>query len=299
MHGVALRYVEAVARLGSIRSASRRLDVSASSITRQIQAVEHHFGVVLFERGASGVRTTPDGELIIGHLRRTLFDLERTRAEVARRAGQNAQQLTLATTDSVAASFLPTLVSDLFGEAFSIRLDLRIMRASDVFEAVSSRAADVGITFGQPPSASIRMEFQKSLPLGVLVSMDHPLAKHETAELGEALEYPVVSPSIPVGLFDRVNEICVREKPNFQADVTTDSMGLIKDLVKSGRFISFRTPLYAIEYKNTGSGFVWVPIKDDPFPEDPMSIITLKERAQSDVLKSFLNTAERLLESML
>ena len=59
----AFKYFEAVIELGSIRKAAERLHISASSISRQIQKLEHHYGVPLLVRQAQGVRLTPAGEL--------------------------------------------------------------------------------------------------------------------------------------------------------------------------------------------------------------------------------------------
>ncbi len=74
MHAAALRYLEEVARAGSIRQAAERLNVAASAINRQILKTVDEFGVQLFERLPRGLRLTPAGGLPVRHARPTLHD---------------------------------------------------------------------------------------------------------------------------------------------------------------------------------------------------------------------------------
>ena len=52
----ALRYLDQVARSGSIQKAAKELNVSASAIDRQILMLEQDFNVKLFERLHCGMR---------------------------------------------------------------------------------------------------------------------------------------------------------------------------------------------------------------------------------------------------
>src|SRR5687768_8646043 len=50
LHSRLLKYLDEVARLGSIRKASARLNVASSAINRQILALENELGAPIFER---------------------------------------------------------------------------------------------------------------------------------------------------------------------------------------------------------------------------------------------------------
>jgi DNA-binding transcriptional LysR family regulator len=50
LHSRMLRYLDEVARAGSIRQASLRLNVAASAINRQIMMLEAEMGGQIFER---------------------------------------------------------------------------------------------------------------------------------------------------------------------------------------------------------------------------------------------------------
>ncbi len=58
----ALRVFESSARLGAFKAAADELSVTPAAVSHQIKSLESRLGVLLFERGASGVRLTDEGE---------------------------------------------------------------------------------------------------------------------------------------------------------------------------------------------------------------------------------------------
>jgi Transcriptional regulator len=58
-----MRYVDEVARTGSIRKAADQLSVTASAVNRRIMDLEDELGTPIFERRPRGVRLTAAGEV--------------------------------------------------------------------------------------------------------------------------------------------------------------------------------------------------------------------------------------------
>ncbi len=56
-----LRYVDQVAKSGSIQRAAKELNIAASAVNRQILLLEQELGVTLFERVTRGMRLTSRG----------------------------------------------------------------------------------------------------------------------------------------------------------------------------------------------------------------------------------------------
>ena len=82
-----LRYLDEVARLGSIRKAASRLNVASSAINRQILALENEIGAPIFERMPRRLRLTSTGEVLIAHVRETLRDTSGSRRKSRRSRG--------------------------------------------------------------------------------------------------------------------------------------------------------------------------------------------------------------------
>lgn len=101
----ALRVFESAARLGTFKAAADELSVTPAAVSHRIKSLESRLGVLLFERGASGVRVTDDGERLF----RTCHDalLALSRGLDAMRPGDAAERtLVLTTTPAFAAMWL-------------------------------------------------------------------------------------------------------------------------------------------------------------------------------------------------
>ncbi len=59
LHSRMLRYLDEVARCGSIRQAAERLNVASSAINRQILALEAELGTPIFHRFAATAAARP------------------------------------------------------------------------------------------------------------------------------------------------------------------------------------------------------------------------------------------------
>ena len=97
LHARALRYLDEVARRGSIRAAAGRLNVSSSAINRQILELENSLGAQIFHRLPKRLRLTPIGELLIAHVRQTLKDFERVQLRVDDMKSARTGDVTIAT----------------------------------------------------------------------------------------------------------------------------------------------------------------------------------------------------------
>ncbi len=70
-----VRYVLALARLGSVRAAGARLGVSHSTVARRLDMLEESLGVRLFDRGPDGYTLTAAGQRILPTAERVEGDM--------------------------------------------------------------------------------------------------------------------------------------------------------------------------------------------------------------------------------
>ena len=84
---ITLKFVETVARTGSIRRAAEQLAITSTALNRRILALEEELGYPLFERLPSGVRLNTAGEVFVDFIRRQSSDFERVKSQLADLAG--------------------------------------------------------------------------------------------------------------------------------------------------------------------------------------------------------------------
>ena len=111
LHSRLLRYVDEVARSGSIRKAAERLNIAASAINRQILVLEAELGTPIFERLHKRMRLTAAGETIVSHVRNTLREHERMRLRIEELKGLRRGQVTIATMLTLASEVLPQIIA--------------------------------------------------------------------------------------------------------------------------------------------------------------------------------------------
>lgn len=93
-----------VALTGSAVGASERLGVTASSISHQLKALEHEFGVRLIENTKGRLHLTPDGAQFYEHIRRPMAEILRASDMV--RSGPGHRRVSLTLTPSFAVGWL-------------------------------------------------------------------------------------------------------------------------------------------------------------------------------------------------
>lgn len=79
----ALRAFEAAARLGSVTAAAEELCVTHGAVSRQIRALETHFGIALFEREGRGQALTHHGRKLHAGVSEAFADLRRSCSALA------------------------------------------------------------------------------------------------------------------------------------------------------------------------------------------------------------------------
>lgn len=106
-----LKYIDAVAQIGSIQGASRELGVAASAINRQILLLEDALGVKLFDRHPAGMTPSPAGEAFLVLARRWTKDVDRLVAEIKQLQGLDLGRVRIAAMDSMANGVLPRFIA--------------------------------------------------------------------------------------------------------------------------------------------------------------------------------------------
>ena len=84
---VNLKYVDEIARAGSLRRAAESLSITPSALNRRLIAIEDELNVQIFDRLPRGVRLNAAGEILIHHIRAQISDFERVQSQIADLSG--------------------------------------------------------------------------------------------------------------------------------------------------------------------------------------------------------------------
>ena len=189
-----LRYIDEVARQGSIRSAGRQLNVAPSSINRQLISLENALGVNLFERQSRRMVPTSVGELLIAYARNNSLAERRMLEELDAIKGGMVTRCTIATVAGVAGDLLAHALSRHRNANPGATFSVRVTTAERVAAAVAANEIDIGFAFDMPRLARTTVAASVQTPCGAVVAKNHPLAGHERVHLHEITRYPLLLP---------------------------------------------------------------------------------------------------------
>ena len=245
LHPKALRYLAAVAQLGSVQAAAREVSISASAIDRQIMMLEEDLGVPLFERLPRGMRLTAAGELLLALSQRWKADLNRTLSDIQQLQGVSRGQLRLAAMDSHANGFLPGFIHRVAQAHAGIVLEVDIVSTAEAVRQLCEGAVDIAAAFNVKPQREVHVVWSAELPLGCVVAIGHPLAANAEVSLKDVAAWPLAVQSHALAIrryLERRHAWLLQEA---RPPLVTNSLQLVKSLVRSGSHVALTSELDA------------------------------------------------------
>ncbi|CAG7650148.1 HTH-type transcriptional activator CmpR [Paenibacillus solanacearum] len=169
-----------VAQLQSFTRAAEKLGYAQSSVTTQIQKLEKHYGVPLFERFGKGMRLTASGEALLKITAQMLELYEESQETIGRHRGGT---LSIGTIDSLASYYLPPVIQQLRSGFPELAIRLQPGSEAQMISSVKEGELDLGLLLdNKPPDSSLRCMAMKEEPLLLITRPDHPLT--QLAEVG-------------------------------------------------------------------------------------------------------------------
>ncbi|MBM7169233.1 LysR family transcriptional regulator [Streptomyces sp. G44] len=142
----------AVSEAGSITRAAERLGYTVPALSQQLAKLEREAGAALLVRHHRGARLTGAGELLVGHARRVLDEMERARHELARLAGLSGGRLRLGTFQTAGIHLLPPVLSAFRRAHPEVGLTVTDHEPPSGVAAVAAGEVDLALTHAYEPA---------------------------------------------------------------------------------------------------------------------------------------------------
>ena len=268
---IVLRYVDQVARSGSVQGAAKELHVAASAVNRQVLGLERELGVPLFERLPRGMRPTPSGDAIVTLARRWRDDERRVAAEIRHMQGIHQGHVRIVAMDSHGTSVLPQLVARLSAGHPRIALSMELGSSDDAVAALLAGKADLAVAFNLSPRRELHTLWSEALPLGCVVAPGHALAGAASVSLQEVAAHPIALQSKGLLIRRYLDAHYSWLFNDARAGIETNSLQLVKALVRAGRHVALTSELDAAPELIDGS-LRFVPVRDKGAEPQTVSI---------------------------
>jgi DNA-binding transcriptional LysR family regulator len=242
-HILPLRYIDAVAKAGSIRKAAETLAITSTALNRRIIAMEEELGVDIFERFPRGVRLTAAGEILIHHIRNQLGDLERVKSQIADLSGERRGHVAVACSQALLPFFLPQQISTYRHSHPAVTFDVLVRDRAAAEQALIDISADLAIVFEPVRMSEFQILLTIRQPVHAVMKPDHPLADSKSVRLRDCLQFPIALPTAPYGV-RHLMELAVRKTSLYLNPVVeSDSFEFLRHYAREENILSFQLPI--------------------------------------------------------
>jgi DNA-binding transcriptional LysR family regulator len=233
-----LLYIDEISRQGSIRKAAARLNVAASSVNRQLIALENELGTKLFERLSDRMRPTAAGEMLVAYARETLKQQRLTLSRVTELKDPRFASASIATVGGLANDMLSVALTDYRRERPFARFSVSVIAAEDISREVAAGDIDVGFGFDLPDNRNLAVAAALDSECGAVMLPEHPLASRRRLRLGDLRGTSMILPQRGVTLREQFDDCCARVGLALNPILESNSFELLKHFVMLGQGIA-------------------------------------------------------------
>lgn len=242
-HQLLLRYVDTVARVGSIRKAAESLAITSTALNRRILALEEDLGVAVFERLPGGVRLSAAGEVLIQHVRGQLADMERVRSQIADLRGERRGHVTVAASQALMPFFLPEQITHYRKAHPAVSFSVLRRDRSAAEQAITDMSADLALVFEPERLLDLHVLHKVRQPVHVLMRPGHPLGAQAVVRLRDCLRYPLALPNDQTGIRFLLERAVQRSSLSLHPVVEADSFEFLRCHALAENIVAFQIPI--------------------------------------------------------
>jgi DNA-binding transcriptional LysR family regulator len=173
--------------------AARRMNLTQSALSRQIQALERALDVKLFERTTRHVSLTPGGQAFLAEAQGLLRRSEQAVSTTRRAAGRSAGALTVGFIGATCYGYLPRLVARARRELPDVSLTWRELDSAEQIVELEFGRIDLGLIRPIPEIRRVSSRCVMREPLALAIPADHPLAARRRPPLALLAGAPFIA----------------------------------------------------------------------------------------------------------
>jgi DNA-binding transcriptional LysR family regulator len=292
-----LRYVDEVARAGTIRKAAEKLNVTASALNRRIMDLEDEVGAKLFERKPQGVRLTSAGELFVQHAREELAEVVRLRSSIEDLRGLRRGTVRIACSQALAFDFIPKAMARFRKRYPLVTFAVTVLDHDRAMAALSDYEVDLVLVYRPTFLANFQPVMKLQQRLVAMMAPDHPLATKSPLRLRDCARHPAALADRSIAGRTLLDEFSARTGQQFSIAIESNSFELLRSCVLHAGMISFQIEIGAGAEGET-DGIVSRRIDTRDIAEADLVLGQLQGRSLPVASAVFVETLARDLEAM-
>jgi LysR family transcriptional regulator, hydrogen peroxide-inducible genes activator len=283
-----LRYFVAVAQLENFTRAAEKCFVAQPSLSQQIIKLERELGGPVFDRTARKVRLTDRGRTLYDRAVEILASVDQAKRAVSEEGG--AGHVSVGAIPTVAPYFLPPLLKQ-FVRQFP-RAEVKVFENLTEYTIQSCLDGEVDVGLLALPVLDERLSVEPLFTEELLLTMapGHPLAKKRRIVMEDISHEKFVLLSETHCLGEQVMRFCNQQSCQPVVSCHSAQLLTVQELVALGHGVSL-IPRMAVD-ADKSQRRKYRSLAENK-PTRTIALIWRKERAQSPLIKRFIETVRK------
>lgn len=288
-----------VAESGSFQAAAQRCQVTQSTVSRQVQALEAELDAPLFHRGAQA-KLTVAGALLLPKARRIYQDWLQVSRDIGDLMAGKQPELCVAAIQSVCATLLPPVLQQFCAEYPQVQLRVTALGSDRSLKVLRDGLVDLAIVMDNPrltnqPEMSVVPLFAEDIE--VLMGADHPLTRQSAVPWEMLSRYPQVVFKDGYGMQRLVQQRFQDCGVPFNPALELNTLDAFRGIIRRGNFIALLPQSALLECQRDNT--LAIRPTEDPVLSRSVVLVTTQERLAIPPIRRFHNLVQNLSATIL
>ncbi|NEN93297.1 MAG: LysR family transcriptional regulator [Okeania sp. SIO3H1] len=229
-----------VAETGSFQQAGRICNITQSTVSRQVQALENEVGTPLFHRSTQA-KLTLAGECLWPYAKKICQAWESATQEIGEMLAGKQPELCVAAIHSVCAAYLPPVLQRFCRHYPEVKLRVTALGSDRTLKVLKDGLVDIAIVMNNrlfTASPEMLVDVLYTEPIEVLMAANHPLTKYDQIPWSELIRYPQVVFKDGYGMQRLVKEQFERLGAKLNAALELNTLDAFRGVVRQGNLIA-------------------------------------------------------------
>jgi DNA-binding transcriptional LysR family regulator len=285
----------AVADTGSFQQAARQVQVTQSTISRQIQSLEETLGLPLLHRSPHA-KLTVAGAQFLPRARKICQEWQLARNELDDLLSGTQTELCIAVIHSVCAYQLPPVLQQFCREFPNVQLRVTSLGSDRALKVLRDGLVDLAIVMHNrllTQSADMVVDWLYQEPVQVLMAAHHPLTRFSQVPWSELPRYPQVVFKDGYGMQRLVQEQFQRQGASLKTPLELNTLDAFRGVVRQGELIAL-LPQGAIADVHLDPTLMVRPT-GEPVIQRDVVLATTRDRLQIPPIQRFRTLVQELM----
>jgi DNA-binding transcriptional LysR family regulator len=248
----------------SFRKAAEELYLTQPAVSLQIKALESELGTLLFDRSGTHAKLTDAGAVLLKYVRQSSAILLKARNDIGKLGGNEAGELNLGASTTIAQYVLPRLLSEFCKSRPRVHTTLISGNSESIVDAIEKQRIALGFIEGPPRNRDVQAVPFLQDELVLIVPASHEWVEQSSIALRDLMQAPLLMRERGSGT-RRIIEMAFErhriKRSSLRIAMELDSTEAIKSAVEAGLGVGFVSRWAIAKDNRLGPAFRIVELK--------------------------------------